>query len=272
MLELSQLILHSDLFLFWNAKFDIQKLRALGFFIDLKYDEFHDVQVIAQLMYEHQDLTLKGHAERTLGESTDEAKVLAAVRRQTQHPTENRKLKKADGYHLLPREVLIPYAIADARFTRDLFVEYWPWMLTNPDVMPLYDLQRQLILSLLDIEAAGMGIDKNYTKQLYRELGDRTLDITARIKELAGEINPNAPAQLLKAFHKRGIKIENTRKETLAVLTDELAGCVRELRGTEKTRANWISAILSEVKNGIIHPNFKLHTRTGRMASGEAEN
>ena len=258
------LIEKADKIIMHNAKFDLQKLHALGFDVSMFANKFEDTQAIAHLIDEHQSTSLKYLARTILGEETDEDEVLKVWRRKN-------KLKKEDGYEPIPNEILAPYAAKDAEFTLRLYKTLWPRL--PESLRPLYELEKNLTLALLSIEAHGMRINKKYVTDKRKEYGDRIYKLKQRIGELAGkEFNPQSHQQVLHALNERGARVSSTSKDALKEVDDELAGLIVELREANKIKATYFDALHEEAKDYILHPNFRQHgTRTGRMSSGAAE-
>ena len=254
----------ADKIIMHNAKFDIQKLCRLGIPLKVFKGKFEDTQAIAHLINEQESTSLKYLARTILGETTDEDEVLRKVRREL-------KVKKDEGYYPIPHEVLAPYAAKDAEFTLRLYKT-----LSNrfpEDLVPLYELEKEMTLSLLGIEARGMKINKKYVTTQRKEYGDRIYRIKHRIGEIAGEeFNPQSPQQIIEKFAQRGIRSAATDKATLFSVDDELAKMIVELREANKIKSTYLDALAEEAKDGILHPNFRQHgTRTGRMSSGAAQ-
>ena len=247
-----------------NAKFDIQKLCRLGIPLSVFVDKFEDTQALAHLINEQQSTSLKYLARTILGEETDEDEVLKVWRRQN-------KIKKDEGYEPIPNKILAPYAAKDAEFTLRLYEVLWNRL--PKDLLPLYDIEKALTISLLGIEAKGLKINRNYVKKQRQEYGDKIYKTKTRIAEISGpEFNPQSPAQILAAFEERGVRIKKTDKATLASVDDELASLIVELREANKIKTTYFDGLDNEAKDGILHPNFRQHgTRTGRMSSGAAE-
>ena len=258
------LIEKADKIIMHNAKFDLQKLHALGFDVSMFADKFEDTQAIAHLLDEHQSTSLKYLARTVLGEETDEDEVLKVWRRKN-------KLKKEDGYEPIPNEILAPYAAKDAEFTLRLYQTLWPRL--PESLRGLYDLEKALTLALLSVEAKGMRVDNMYVNDKRKEYGDRIYKLKRRIGELAGkDFNPQSHQQVLHALHERGFVVSSTSKDALREVDDELAGLILELREANKIKATYFDALHEEAKDYILHPNFRQHgTRTGRMSSGAAE-
>jgi len=262
--EINRYLEAADSIVMHNAKFDIQKLCRLGYSSDLFADKFEDTQAIAHLIDEHQPTGLKYLAQKYLVETTDEDEVLKAYRRKN-------KLKKEDGYEPIPHDILAPYALKDAEFTLRLYNMLQPMLAI--ELHPLYEIEKELTLALLRIEAQGLYVNRVYVTQKRKEYGDRIYKLKCRIGELVGEgFNPQSHQQVLAALNERGCVVSSTSKDALKQVDDELAGLILELRECNKIKATYFDALHDEAKNGILHPNFRQHgTRTGRMSSGSAE-
>lgn len=263
--EVEHYLSEADKIIMHNAKFDIQKLLRLGVSKDYFTDttRWEDTQALAHLYNEQESTALKYLAKKYLGEETDENEALKAYRRKN-------KLTKADGYEKIPYDILAPYAAKDAEYTLRLYnLLDGPWLV---DLMSLYNMEKELTIALLDIEAAGLRVDSSYVKQKRVEYGDRIFQTKKRIAEIAGEdFNPQSPQQILALFAERGIIAEKTDKATLSSIDDELASLIVSLREDNKIKTTYFDALFNEARDGVLHPNFRQHgTRTGRMSSGAA--
>jgi len=272
-----------------NSKFDLQKLQLIGALPDPTKHELHDTQTLYVLLDENRRKGLKHLAVNVLGVDDTiavqiksgpnkgqwkrvpkEEHKLAAVRRKL-------KLKKDDGYHLLPREVLIPYALKDTEFTLRLFETLMPQLeaVGDPRLLDLYREFMELKLVLLDMEADGFQLDLDYLNEVTSEYGVRVMEGWDKVVNLTGneDLNPQSPAQILEAFAKRGVKLESTAEATLKGVEDELAGALLSYRGDKKIHTTYLRALQEEQRDGIVHPNFNDDAaRTGRMSSSAASN
>jgi DNA polymerase I-like protein with 3'-5' exonuclease and polymerase domains len=270
---------------FHNAKFDLQKLILAGVIdralIDTKVIE--DTNIIHALIDENDRHGLKYLAGKLLGESTNEEKVLARVRRKL-------KLKKDDGYHLLPREVVVPYAMKDTELTLKLYDYLRPKL--PEDCVDLYAAEIQTALALLDIEANGIAIDVPYLTRTKSEYGKLVMRGYMALQTMAAdesvpkgerkEFNPNSPKQIMEAFARLGMELKATDKATLAEVAEtwanhkeaaELALTLLTYRKNKKLHATYLVGMLDEQRDGVLHPNFNLTLpRTGRMSSSAASN
>lgn len=283
--------------LFHNAKFDIQKLRLVGLWerptVPVVLPEalagvipggVHDTECIAHLLDEHRRKGLKPLAREVLNLETDEAEAISRGRRK-------HKLKKADGldklYEVEP-QLVIDYAIKDVEFTWKLFWTLWPQLKRYDDLLSLYELERELMWVLLDMETAGMGVDLDYVQDAAKEYAARVVRAEWKIEDATGlkvfkpeksgqktpegYFNPNSNQQLAEYFQGKGIYAESYDKHVLKTLDDPLAEALLELRAASKIHNTYLQPMLTEQKDGILHPNFRQHgTRGRRMSSGAAE-
>lgn len=281
----------STRWIFHNAKFDIQKLILAGVFTleDIQSKEIHDTQTLYVLLDENGRKGLKhlaatvlkvddticvevksGPNKGTFKRVPKEEHKLSAVRRKL-------KLKKDDGYHLLPREVLVPYALKDTEFTLLLFEKLKPQLeaLGDPRLLELYDEFMQLKLVLLDMESDGFDLDIPYLKCITSEYGVKVMEGWEKIVKLTGnpDLNPQSPDQIKAAFAKRGVKLDSTAVDVLRDVDDELAGALLQYRHDKKLHTTYLIKLMAEQRDGRAHPNFNEDAaRSGRMSSSAASN
>lgn len=278
----------------WNMKFDLQKLDYIGALPLLDKHVIEDGQPIASLLDENRRMGLKVRAVEDLGfvdtveveiksgpnkgqtkQVAKEEHHLAAVRRKL-------KLKKEEGYHLLPREVLIPYALRDTELTLRWWEKHRP--LLPEDLEPVYAEEIELIHVLREIESNGVGIDVTYLDATADEYGAKVMTTWQKLVELTGkaDFNPGSVPQLKEAFAIAGVQLESTDKAAMRdLLADskspakarELAEAIRDYRDVEKVYGTYLTSLQKEQRDGIAHPNFNsVGPRTGRTSSSKAVN
>jgi DNA polymerase family A len=281
---------------FWNAKFDMQKALLSGAVTwpDIDRAVIHDGQTVFTLLDENSRKALKLVAPAMLGEdrsvigrmvpkkvkSGPRAGQIDLVPKEKYRLDKVRrklKLKKEDGYHLLPRSVIVPYALRDTMLTLRLFELLMPRLegVGDQRLLDIYAERMELKRALLWMEEDGFALDLPYLDETTSAYGVRVMEAWGEVVRLTGdsEFNPGSPAQILKAFDKRGIELENTQASTLTVLDDELARNLIQYREDQKVYKTYLRAIQSEHRDGIIHPNFNDDAaRTGRMSSSAASN
>lgn len=275
---------------FHNAKFDLQKLMLMGI-IDwplLERIELHDTQSAYVLLDENSTKRLKDLAVRLLGyEDTIAVEIKSGPNKGKlkQHPKEEyilRRertklgLRKEDGYHLLPRHVVIPYGLKDTEFTLGLHELLQPRLreLGDPRILELYAESMERKLALLDMESHGFALDLPYLERTASEYGSKVMEGWQKIVQLTGkpDFNPGSWQQVQAVFADRGHRLESTRKNVLEALDDELARVLLQYRSDKKTHTSYLVALLNEQRKGVWHPNFNDdQARTGRMSSSSAK-
>lgn len=276
-----------DDLVFHNCKFDLHKLAQIGAMdydhIDhlLREGRIHDTSVMAHLLDENDRKGLKYLAVKWLGiDDTIEVEVKSGpnagqMRRVAEDEyklAEARRklgLKKEDGYHLLPREIVGPYAVRDAEFTRDLFLRFKPRLL-DKGLWDVYTEEMQAVGALLRMEREGFGIDLDTLRSLTSEYGQRVIRGELALQKMSGrtDYNPNSQPQTLEILQSRGIRAEDTTEHTLAGLEDEFARTLLQYRNDKKTHTTYLVGLSREVSDGVFHPHFNpTGARTGRLSS-----
>jgi DNA polymerase I-like protein with 3'-5' exonuclease and polymerase domains len=270
-----------------NLKFDLQKLLLASVITPelVSMTTLHDTQAMAHLLDENDRKALKYLAVKVLGyDDTVEVEIksgpnrgktrvvpkeehrLAAVRREL-------KLKKEDGYHLLPREVLIPYALRDTEFTLRLYEKLYP-CLRDKGVLDWYQVEIELLRALLDMESDGLRLNMEYLDATTSEYGVKAMTLWQNVIRLAGknDLNLNSPAQLLEVFKRRGYHLDSTGEAELKKLDDDLARAILDYRGVYKVYKTYLKGLQDEQLDGLVHPSFNpTGARTGRLSSGSAK-
>ncbi len=277
-------LVDTPVWVFHNAKFDLQKLILAGLITREEVDEhtIEDTEALAHLLDPNADKKLKRLAmeyldwddtievEKKNGEGTymvsAEKYHLDAARRKL-------KIKKEDGYGVLPREVLIPYAVADALMTIELYDQLRPRMNGRAEALQaLYAREMELALVLLDIEAAGMRVDMDYVNSTIKKLTGFMAQQEKVIKSLSGRDEfKDHHAWIKPVLSDLGIVVDNTQASTLEEVEHPIVAAILEWRRLKKLY-DYFHAIQREQRFDILHPSFRQHgTKTGRMSSGKYE-
>ena len=277
---------------FWNAKFDLEKLANYGALPALEGHTIEDGQPLASILDENRRMKLKIRAVEDLGYVdtveveiksgknagktklvAKEEHILAKVRRKL-------GLKKEDGYAPIPREVVIPYAITDTELTLRWWEKHRP--LLPEDWEPVYAEEIELIRVLWKMESNGVGVDVPYLQEQTDLYGAEVMRLWQKLVALTGkaDFNPNSTPQLHEAFKATGVTLESTDKAHLRdLLADsktpaaarELAEVLHEYREAEKVYGTYLTSLLAEQADGVAHPWFNaVGPRTGRMSSSTA--
>ncbi len=144
-------------------------------------------------------------------------------------------------------------------------------------------LERPLAPVLVDMERAGVLVDRALLARLSREFAERAKELEKEIHELAGEpFNPGSPKQLGEIlFGKLGLESQkktNTgaRSTSVDVLEDlaaegvEIAEKVLQWRQLTKLRSTYTEALVKHInpRTGRVHTSYSMAaTNTGRLAS-----
>jgi DNA polymerase I-like protein with 3'-5' exonuclease and polymerase domains len=291
-----------------NLKFDLQKLILVGL-VDEGYPRrvgCHDTEALAHLDDEHRGKRLKDLAVELLDieEETIEVEVQSGKNKGTLRrlPKEKYEIEKARlwakkeyglnsvkevGYHLLPRGVVVPYAISDARYTLSLYEHLLPRITRFSDLTDLYRQEMQVTRFLLDMERQGMGVDIPYVDAKVIEFRKRCLRHEKEIEGIVGKpvrtgkiapkerdlyFNPQSNDELRSYFGHRGIVRESYDADALAEIDDPLAKKIVELRKDAKLLGTYLEAIAKEQRDSVLHPSTRQHgTVSGRTSSGKEE-
>lgn len=278
----SLLTLHAERWVFHNSKFDLQKL-ILGGVVgrsDVTPDRFEDTEGLYYIHDMHGRKALKYLARTLLGRETDEEEELAKVRRKL-------KKKKDDGYHVLPREAIIPYAIADAEMTLELYeylLNLWSEKRDDED-WAVYAREKRVTLTLLDMEAAGIGVDYDGLQAIFKTYNGMKLELEKGLHELMGldcgwvptdskgkvvDVNINSNAQLMEYMKEvHGIKMPNAQADTFRMYKDnQFVALLLEYKHVSKMLSTYLKPLIKEGKDGTYHPWFNQYrATTGRFTS-----
>ena len=150
---------------------------------------------------------------------------------------------------------------------------------------PLYrDIEIPLVPVLVDMEWAGIAIDRDLFQRLSRELTDDLARLEGRIAELAGtEFNLNSPKQMaVVLFEKLQLPVLKKTKtgpstdadvlEQLAQMGHDVPALILEHRELQKLRSTYVDVLPGRAnpKTGRIHTSFnQTGAATGRLSSSD---
>ena len=161
-------------------------------------------------------------------------------------------------------------------------------LLQRDELETLYrDLELPLVPVLVDVERAGVRIDRAALASQARSLDQELARLAGRIYELAGEeFNINSPKKLSEVlFDRLGMRTETIRRTTKTkaqstafevldelALTHELPRLILEWRSLQKLKGTYIDALpeLINPDTGRIHTCFnQAVAATGRLSSSD---
>ena len=288
-LVLEAILRRTPAWVFHNAKFDLQKLLLIGA-IDwplIEQVDLHDTQTIYTLLDENGRKGLKHLAVTILkyddtiqvpyktGPKKGQTRPVSREKHELDEARRRLKLRKEDGYHLLPRRVIVPYALRDTDFTLRLYETLMPKLEAKDErLRGLYSSAMRLKRALLRMEEDGLGVDLEYLKATTSSYGVKVMESWSQVVALTGkpDLNPNAPEQLKAAFADRGVFLESTEADELKKLDDPLARAILEYREVKKLHKTNLVGLLENQRDGVAHPNFNDdRAKTGRMSSSSAK-
>jgi len=180
-------------------------------------------------------------------------------------------------------EKAMVYACEDADITLQL-KNYLKKDLEKEGLKELYDhIEEPLIEAIIEMEAAGVKIDKEYLAEYSEELGGKISKMAEEIYQIAGiRFNIDSPKQVGEVlFGKMEIPYKwrktksgqfSTNEEKLSELSvnHEIAGKILEYRGLTKLKSTYVDSLpnLINPNTGRIHSSFnQALTATGRLSS-----
>lgn len=281
-----------------NLKFDLQKTMLAGLIRreDVWPARIHDTETLAHLDDEHRPKSLKDLMVSVLGhEDTVDVEIKSGKnagtfkkvpREKAELDVVRRKMKLTvnDPWSLLPRAVILPYAVADARGTLELYTKLRPLVERYDNLWSLYQQEQELTLVLLDMEHKGLGLVTPYVDEQVKVYGMRVLEHENRIEEIVGKpvraghippkekdkfFNPASNKQLAEFFKAAGFERDSYDKNVLKEIDHPLAPALTEMRGDSKLLNTYFRAMKSEARDDVLHPSYRQNVRTGRMASGK---
>ena len=198
--------------------------------------------------------------------------------------------KKADHtFAQVPVKDATQYSAEDADVTLRLWMALKPRLAAEKMTAVYETLERPLVPVLVDMERAGIKVDRNILSRLSGDFAQKIVRLEAEVQQLAGEkFNPGSPKQLGELLFDRlklpgGKKTKTGQWETRANLLDDLAAneelpedarkllnTMLEWRQLTKLRSTYTDALPAFInpETGRIHTSYAMAaTTTGRLAS-----
>lgn len=240
--------------LWYNGQFDTQFLRFVGIGPRIDRDAMLEVHLIDERPNVH---SLK----RDSGFFLDSPDWEIGIKEYAP--------KKTDSYELIPEDKLLTYNGLDTCHTLHLSdvaheylkLEKLDWYYENV-LAPAFNM-------LSRARFVGMRVDMYRVKSLQGEIQPVLDELEQRMIEVVGDrfFNPRSPIQVKEALHKRGLKVINTRKETLEQYEgDELVDAMRDYRDADKMLSTYIVGVAEDIYDDLrVHPDWKYPAETGRL-------
>jgi len=258
--EIKALLEDKDIRWIWyNGSYDIQFLWAAG--IEARIDG--DVMLEAHLLDERANVhSLKKDASIFLSSGDWEESI-------KKHRIPNNTSEEAkQGWRDIPEDELLTYNAHDTHYTFHLssvFREQLGKKLcsyADDLLIPAYSM-------LARARHVGLRVDVYRMKELKDMFVPILSELEHKLAELSGDawFNANSSQQKLALLRKRGLNVNNVRKETLASLEgDEAADAMLAYSEAAKMNSTYVVGIIDDVGNDLrVHPDWRLPAETGRM-------
>jgi DNA polymerase-1 len=183
----------------------------------------------------------------------------------------------------VPLDKAVEYAAEDADLTLRLYRRLKPQLLVSRKTAVYETLERPLVPVLVDMEQAGILVDRAELVRLSADFAGRIVTLEGQIHELAGEaFNVKSPKQLGEIlFDKMSIPGGKKTKtgaygtgadvlEGLAAQGHDLPLRVLEYRQLAKLKSTYTDALQNQINptTGRVHTSYAMAaTSTGRLAS-----
>lgn len=254
------------LIIFQNAKFDMRMLGYEG--VAFPFPNIEDTEVLGRIEYnQHFEYSLLAQSKRHLPKDFHKDETLADY-------MHDHGLKKSE-FYLVPDEILIPYALQDAKATYHLHRSLSKWITGLPTKTAVRNMERALTPACYQMERRGIVLNHGYTLDAIewtnKKIDQLKLDWITETKEpLDG-----TRAQLLRVFTAMGEKIRYTDKgipsfdeEVLSSFKSQAAWILRSVRFYEKRMSTYYQPFLELASpEGTIHADIRqAGTATGRFS------
>ena len=114
----------------------------------------------------------------------------------------------------------------------------------------------------------GIRVDMYKVKELHDLFTPVIEEITQRLVQISNDalFNPNSSQQKLALLRKRGLSVNDTRKETLAIFEgDEAVDAMLEWSEVQKMNSTYVEGIVDDISDDLrVHPDWRIPTETGR--------
>lgn len=276
-------ILNADTLVFHNASFDIHQLVSSGVATmdELLSKTIHDTDLLARCVYgaDNGPFGLKHLATELLDSNAGESE------RQMKEAMKSMGLIKSVDQKKLPDRVYYDvwkaypdlverYALKDTRYTYDLF--YYLMSKATPDALEVYNLEMEVMPTIIRMEHTGTALDTKKAKELYEIYVPRKADLEQKLYELNGyeTLNLDSNVQVADFLQRRGVKLTaktpggdySVAEWALSKFKDddEAVDAILEYSTTAKFLSTYIGPMQGRE---TVHPSFwQIGARTGRMS------
>lgn len=252
--------------LFFNAKFDIPMLAKAGF--KLK-NTIVDVLLVAQLVKPDDKIRkLKQMSRKYLNDPFIE----------DHNMRKWLKANKGKAQGEAPRHIVVPYALADAKKTLELFYYLQPG-LDDYKLWSVLEREMALMPIVLKMENSGFRVDTNEVNLLESRVTKELKEIRTEITKIVGNpaFNPNSNPQVVDAVYTGDCMPTSFSNKTGKPKVDELAllkspskvgSLVVKYRKLVKAKSTYLKPLRNLDRLDILRASFNQGAaKTGRFSS-----
>lgn len=266
-----------------NAKFDLHHIReAIG--LDLSDKVIHDTDLMSRVMFPEGQRKGErgGHGLKNLATvylRVDAADPEVAIKEMAKN-IGLRTIKQTGAYYEVYRaypDEMIRYAVADARYTYDLYTKFSAKIQKDAPAQRVYEMEQRVLPILTRAEQVGVAVDQDRVQEFKRQFTEQRNELHASLASELGEEalgGEGSDAALKEALLKHGIPLtEKTPTGELSTnkfaLQEFEAGFpliadLFEFRRLEKFLSTYIGPMDGV---DVIHPSFRqIGAWTGRMS------
>jgi DNA polymerase-1 len=167
---------------------------------------------------------------------------------------------------------MLEYAAKDAEVLLPLTGTLEP-KIEDAGLQKAVEIEHRMLPALAWMSGAGVPFDAVGWQRRLGEVEEENARLSERLAELAPdhpegkEWNWNSPKQVIEAFRLRGIKLADTKEETLSRYSHPLAKVLLDYRKTNKLVSTYGSKLLEKVEDDRIYASWwQIGADTGRMA------
>lgn len=251
-------------FFIQNAKFDMRMLYHMGIEIKGTIHCTYAAERIIKNNHLHPDsYKLKGLAKNYFGDTEKLDNVEKYLK-------ENKLGKK---YHLVPLDVMAPYAARDAELHLNIGLKQRE-ILHLSESMEVYKNEIRLTKTLFEMEKTGVKIDERYTKE---SMVNCQINIRKKRQEFADVTNReflDSNKLFKEVFDEKGLKYPLTAKgnpsfnaQALKLVDNKISDIIKDIRFSEKMVSTYFTNLLELSVDNVIHADARqAGTETGRMS------
>lgn len=255
-----------------NIKFDLHMLSCYGPFpLQAQVNDTMYLSVLLDSTRESHKL--KDLAREHLGIETREEEAILSW-------FQSKKIPKGErDYSLVPKEIMLPYAVEDVTLTDKLFTKFYA-AVGEAGMEALYKVEMNVLKSVFTMEQKGVKLDIAAAQQLYNKYVKEEDEVRKVANAACGntKLNLNSPQQLAEFFASKGYTdivyyVEQDEQKVhvndaaLREINTDFAHAVLAYREAVKKK-NCVEGLLDAAKwDGRVHADFlPWLARTGRWS------